>query len=176
MKQIALIINANSIQKIQDNGHTDRYVYDATGQRIIKRGPEGITVYVNPWYTVRNGTIVTRCVYAGTVRLATVLIPADKGAGTTGTFPGQGLAHRSAQNTLQGQNTTHNPHLTGTQAHTPAPGTFVYYYHPDHLGSTADVTDQNAKLYETLAYFPFGETWIDRGPKTQSIQPGSLYF
>jgi len=25
------------------------------------------------------------------------------------------------------------------------------------------------KLYESLAYFPFGETWIDRGPQTQRI-------
>jgi len=25
------------------------------------------------------------------------------------------------------------------------------------------------KLYESLAYFPFGETWIDRGPQTQRL-------
>jgi len=28
---------------------------------------------------------------------------------------------------------------------------------------------RNAQLYEALAYFPFGETWIDRGPQTQRI-------
>ncbi|MHB8254361.1 MAG: RHS repeat-associated core domain-containing protein [Acidiferrobacter sp.] len=159
----------NRIEEIQDNGHTDRYVYNATGRRIIKRGPQGITVYVNPWYTVRNGTIVTRCVYAGTVRLATILIPQDKRASTQGSFPGQGLSHRSEEGTLHGQNTAHNPHLSGASTNKSAPGTFIYYYHPDHLGSTADVTDQHAKLYEALAYFPFGETWIDRGPNTHRI-------
>ena len=35
-----------------------------------------------------------------------------------------------------------------------------YYYHPDHLGSSAYVTDHEGKLKEHLEYFPFGETWI----------------
>ena len=35
-----------------------------------------------------------------------------------------------------------------------------YYYHPDHLGSSAFVTDHEGKLKEHLEYFPFGETWI----------------
>ncbi|MDH5302257.1 MAG: RHS repeat-associated core domain-containing protein, partial [Gammaproteobacteria bacterium] len=38
-----------------------------------------------------------------------------------------------------------------------------FYYHPDHLGSTAYITDQNGDLKEHLEYFPFGETWVQEG-------------
>jgi RHS repeat-associated protein len=39
----------------------------------------------------------------------------------------------------------------------------TYYYHPDHLGSTSWVTDQNGKVHEHVEYFPYGEVW--REPK-----------
>ncbi|MDH4275927.1 MAG: hypothetical protein OEW08_12900, partial [Gammaproteobacteria bacterium] len=39
----------------------------------------------------------------------------------------------------------------------------VYYYHPDHLGSTGAVTDEDGKLHEQVEYFPFGETWVQNG-------------
>jgi RHS repeat-associated protein len=35
----------------------------------------------------------------------------------------------------------------------------TYYYHPDHLGSTSWVTDQNARVHERVEYFPYGEVW-----------------
>ncbi|WP_277958176.1 RHS repeat-associated core domain-containing protein, partial [Anaeromyxobacter oryzisoli] len=37
----------------------------------------------------------------------------------------------------------------------------TYYYHPDHLGSTSWVTDQNARVHEPVEYFPYGEVWRD---------------
>jgi RHS repeat-associated protein len=46
----------------------------------------------------------------------------------------------------------------------PAPTTVrpeTYYYHPDHLGSTSWVTDQNGKVHEHAEYYPFGEVWFD---------------
>jgi RHS repeat-associated protein len=43
---------------------------------------------------------------------------------------------------------------------------FLYYYHPDHLGSTGFVTDANGKLYEHMEYFPFGESWVDEHSNT----------
>jgi RHS repeat-associated protein len=43
---------------------------------------------------------------------------------------------------------------------------FLYYYHPDHLGSTGYVTDANGKLYEHIEYFPFGETWVQEHSNT----------
>ncbi|HSM91827.1 MAG TPA: RHS repeat-associated core domain-containing protein [Anaeromyxobacteraceae bacterium] len=40
----------------------------------------------------------------------------------------------------------------------------TYYYHPDHLGSTSWVTDQNGRVHEHVEYFPYGEVW--REPKS----------
>ena len=84
---------------------------------------------------------------------------------------------------------------SGTGSSTPAGFTtgangqssFLYYYHPDHLGSTGFVTDANGKLYEHMEYFPFGETWVDehsntlRTPylftgKEYDIETGLYYF
>jgi RHS repeat-associated protein len=48
-------------------------------------------------------------------------------------------------------------------------GDFLYFYHPDHLGSTAYVTDESGALYQHLQYFPFGETWIDQRSETQRL-------
>ncbi|HSN11179.1 MAG TPA: hypothetical protein VLS51_03585 [Propionibacteriaceae bacterium] len=41
----------------------------------------------------------------------------------------------------------------------------TYYYHPDHLGSTSWVTDQNGRVHEHVEYFPYGEAeslWRNR--------------
>lgn len=37
----------------------------------------------------------------------------------------------------------------------------VYYYHNDHLGGTAYLTDQTGQVAQTLAYLPYGEDWVD---------------
>ncbi len=65
----------NRIQSISDNGHTKRYKYDDTGRRVIKRGPQGETAYVNPYFTVRNRSIGTKHVYAGATLVASKLSP-----------------------------------------------------------------------------------------------------
>jgi len=43
----------------------------------------------------------------------------------------------------------------------------LFFYHPDHLGSSNYITDTNGKLYEHLEYFPFGETWVEENSNTQ---------
>jgi RHS repeat-associated protein len=43
----------------------------------------------------------------------------------------------------------------------------LFFYHPDHIGSTNFVTDLNGKLYEHLEYFPFGEGWIEENTNQQ---------
>ncbi|HJQ99652.1 MAG TPA: RHS repeat-associated core domain-containing protein [Candidatus Polarisedimenticolaceae bacterium] len=64
----------NRMRSLFDNGHEIRYVYDDKGERVIKRGPQGETVYVNPWLTVRNGTIGTKHVWAGPMRVTSKLM------------------------------------------------------------------------------------------------------
>ena len=50
-------------------------------------------------------------------------------------------------------------------------GSFLYYYHPDHLGSTSHVTDDAGELYEHMTYFPFGETWVQEAANTNQRVP-----
>ncbi len=38
---------------------------------------------------------------------------------------------------------------------------FIFYYHPDHLGSSAYLTDTNGEVYQHLEYFAFGETFLE---------------
>ena len=62
---------------------------------------------------------------------------------------------------------------------------FLYYYHPDHLGSTQYVTEANGNVYEHVEYFPFGETWVNEGggninyfftSKELDVETGLYYF
>ena len=38
---------------------------------------------------------------------------------------------------------------------------FPYFYHPDHLGSTSFITDNDGEVYLHLLGFPFGETLVN---------------
>lgn len=42
-------------------------------------------------------------------------------------------------------------------------GTEIFYYHKDHLGSTAMITDGTGNKVESLSFYPFGETRSDEG-------------
>jgi hypothetical protein len=90
--------------------HEKTYKYDDTGDRIIKRGPQGETVYVNQFYTDRPGATGTKHVYAGTTRVASKLLRQDvQGANPNGKTPFE---------------------------------KDIYFYHPDHLGSSSYITDR----------------------------------
>jgi RHS repeat-associated protein len=125
----------NRIQAVFDNGQEKDYKYDDQGQRVIKRGPQAETVYVNQFYTDRPGANATKHIYAGTTRIASK------------------LTHKDGPNVPLTQKTPFEKDL--------------FFYHPDHIGSTNYVTDVNGKLYEHLEYFPFGETWVEENSNQQ---------
>jgi RHS repeat-associated protein len=125
----------NRIQSIADNGSTKDYKYDDQGQRLIKPGPQGETVYVNQFYTDRPRSNATKHVYAGTSRVASK------------------LARQDGPNSNPNGNTPFEKD--------------IYFYHPDHLGSSSYITDLNGKVYEALIYFPFGEGWIEENTNVQ---------
>lgn len=81
----------NRIQEVADNGHAKTYKYDDAGERVIKRGPQGETAYVNQFYTIRNREVGTKHVFAGGTRLVSKLLfqPKDSdGDGVADPFPG----------------------------------------------------------------------------------------
>jgi RHS repeat-associated protein len=261
----------NRISQITDNGQQNRYVYDAKGERTVKLTKQGETVYVNQYYVVRNRSVVSKHLYAGTGRVVSHLVmgtaPGNEGRGAPGNGhgsdktpttpetgngnsgnvvkgnngqdkekgnnglhlgqlkngkenPGQGRDRRSDTANAHAQDVNKNPTLPGTHpgqgndkrsdkaislAQSPTPqlvvtegeasvelggdtsggegiegvtetfptptvngqSEFIWYYHPDHLGSTGFVTDQNGELYEHVEYFPFGETWVQEKSNTQ---------
>ena len=55
--------------------------------------------------------------------------------------------------------------VTGLQ---PIGGGSVYYYHGNHLGSTAFVTDQNQTVVQGFLYAPFGEITNEHSPMWQN--------
>jgi RHS repeat-associated protein len=52
----------------------------------------------------------------------------------------------------------------------------VYYYHPDHLGSTQLVTDWDGRIYEHLEYAPYGELWVDHAVAAVGMNPTVYRF
>jgi RHS repeat-associated protein len=65
----------NRLASVADNGQTTRFLYDAEGTRTNKAGPNGETTYVNRWFSLRNGAIASKHVFADQLRLATKVSP-----------------------------------------------------------------------------------------------------
>ena len=159
----------------------------------MKYGRGGASITVGQFFSVKGRTAATKHIFAGTARLASKLLPPGDwaspqlgsplpttGAGTTTTTTagtttsattqvGDGLPNTNGciPSDYQPQKC---PILVNGEPVVPYPlqDTRVrpetYYYHPDHLGSTSWVTDQNGKVHEHVEYFPYGEIW--REPKS----------
>jgi len=120
----------NRLTKTIDSSGTTEYKYDDAGKRIVKKGKYGEAVYIDSNYTVRNGNVEGKHVFAGQTRIASKLCDKDS----------QGLDE-----------------------------TGVYYFHGDHLGSSSVITDEAGRFFETLEYFPYGETWVKEGSESKSL-------
>jgi hypothetical protein len=47
----------------------------------------------------------------------------------------------------------------------------IYFYHPDHLGSSTFLTDANGIAYQFFINLPFGETMAEQLPATYYRTP-----
>jgi RHS repeat-associated protein len=65
----------NRLASVADNGQTTRFFYDSEGIRTNKAGPNGETIYVNRWFSVRNGAIASKHVFADDARVSTKVSP-----------------------------------------------------------------------------------------------------
>ena len=168
----------NRIQEVADNGHAKTYKYDDAGERVIKRGPQGETAYVNQFFTIRNREVGTKHVFAGGTRLVSKLMfqPKDSdGDGTPDPFPGcdnapWGWLNNNGNGNGQGPCSNNGNGSGGNSGGGNGPEVFEkdqYYYHPDHLGSSSYVTDLDGDVFQHLEYFPFGETWVEEHSNTQ---------
>lgn len=226
----------NRLRSASVNGQMNSYVYDASGERVLKGRGNGqsvflngdlqsasggvgnFTVYVNPYIVVRSGDY-SKHYYIGGQRITTRLEPGwdqqvaaapagdtisygkkeqqlikalardsamvqggDQAATVVGS-DARGVSNSSAQAVANSNgngatggsadptnNGNHYGQLkkSGASAGTPASG-FLYFYHPDHLGSTSYVTDESGEVYEHVEYFAFGETFIQEHSNTDRI-------
>jgi len=130
----------NRISTITDNGHTSYYVYDASGERTLKRTSQGETFYVNPYFVIREGQVASKHFYIGSQRITTKLV-------------------KQESQTVWGNGDINESDIIYEHQQ--------YFYHPDHLGSSSFVTDAEGQVYEHMEYFPFGETFAHEHSNTQ---------
>jgi RHS repeat-associated protein len=169
----------NRLDQVIDGGgrNITRFVYDAAGDRVAKLGRGGESITIGQFWSLKGRRAATKHVFAGATRLASKLLPppgwddVPRGNGDGGTTVGDGDPNTNGCEpsdyqpqkcpVLPGGEPVLNHHFDDTRVR---PET--YYYHPDHLGSTSWVTDQNARVHEHVEYFPYGEVWRD--PRSDS--------
>ena len=172
----------NRIQSVADNGRTQTYKYDDAGERVIKRGAQGETAYVNQFFTVRNREVSTMHVFAGGTWMVSKLVRQPRDVDGDGVIDpidgcenapwgwtngnGGGNGNGNAGGNGNGQGPCGNNGNGGGSG----PEVFEadqYFFHPDHLGSSSYVTDVDGEIFQHLEYFPFGETWVEESSNTQ---------
>ena len=168
----------NRVQEISDNGSTTEFKYDDSGERVIKRSAQGETAYVNQFFTVRNRTSGTKHVFIGESRMASTVVSGVEPAATTSTSTastssssngkGNGTSNGKANGAGNGNG---NTVTAAASAKEPKDNeeNFLFFYHPDHVGSTSYVTDKDGEIYQHVQYFPFGETWVEETSSTEKL-------
>ena len=91
--------DADRIEAIDDHGQVSTYGYDNNGQREINQTKQNLVVYVNQFFTERNGSIGSKNIFVGNTRIVTkvtggtLFIRSFDGSGGGGQgSPGQGSA------------------------------------------------------------------------------------
>jgi RHS repeat-associated protein len=162
----------NRLDAVIDGGgrNVTKFYYDASGERIAKLGRGGESITVGQFWSVKGRRAAMKHVFVGAARVASKLLPPpgwdDVPRGLVdGTEPstttdetGCDPSNYSPQKCqyLPGGDPVLNDYYADAKVR---PET--YYYHPDHLGSTSWVTDQNARVHERVEYFPYGAAWRD---------------
>jgi len=87
---------------------------------------------------------------------------------------GQQHQHDQGQQREQPQHGHQNkPAVILTKKPRIAPDREHWYYHEDHLHSTAMVTNEKSQLVDAIHYFPYGEVWLEERP---SSLPADYFF
>ena len=152
---------------------------DAEGNTTILTGEPGddyiaignYTTYVSPYIVVGANNMVTTHYYSGTERIASRLgghvceysnlseeeLSTDLDQKQVSDLKSVMTDFGIAQFTISAE--TPDPedcHLSGDCP------TNLYFYHPDHFGSSNFLTDESGNPYQFFMYLPFGETMIEQ--------------
>src|SRR5215467_13617166 len=146
--------NGNVAQKTVD-GTTTTYVWDYAN-RLTALGVLGATTtYAYDWAGNRVSQTGTSTTFIYPFKWYSVASSTGSGAKYATTtdyvFNGDSLVATADQQTASGN-------ATGTAK--------TRYVHPDHLGSTNVVTDENGNVVQTLDFYPYGSTRISVATST----------
>jgi RHS repeat-associated protein len=64
------------IDSLADNGSTTLYHYNDAGDRVWEHGPQGETIYISDYYTVKPGSNAMKHFFAGPTRIASKIVNA----------------------------------------------------------------------------------------------------
>lgn len=211
---------SNRLRVVSDNHSMQHYIYDASGERVLKANSDMETVYENGTLVNAPGTVsingytsypsafmvitadgvYSKHYYAGSQRIVSRLGDNDASMFETGCV---GCKQQSTNNEFdakklqQVQKTDLQSYADklkrGTIAYkvykpislaeqekaladenedkveARAPSVYpMYFYHPDHLGTSTALTDFNGNAYQFFLNLPFGETMAQ--------QLGSNYY
>ena len=175
----------NRLQTVADNNWFSYYQYDAGGERTYKLTwagstsnrsgdrsiyytPDEATLYASPYFVVTPQGY-TKHYYAESERITSQL-----GKGQFADVGTPVVSDSLVQVKLQ--EVTDNVEYPSTLT-VPSSGTFayldtltnqqnatstLYFYHPDHLGSSSWITTTNGTVKQHLHYLPWGETYVDQ--------------
>src|SRR5690606_26005253 len=176
---------ANRLRSAVFNGvKMMHYIYDASGERTLKAQTEyqGVfengtptdegstltvyTTYPSPYLTISPDKKFTNHYYAGSQRIA------SKPAGNADRFNVMqvgdtlNLEELRAKQLADAQLVADSMELGQLNLAQPGSGVIfipvVFYFHPDHLGSSTLITDNFGDPYQFFLNLPFGETMAEQ--------------
>ncbi|MEO6000540.1 MAG: SpvB/TcaC N-terminal domain-containing protein [Chitinophagaceae bacterium] len=137
----------NRVQSLSDNGELFNYTYDASGARVLKSTGNAQTVSLNGKQAATTGGTGNYTIYVNPFEVV-----------RSGVYTKH--FYIDGQRIVSKLGVSGNGGSTGTSGGNKQEGVQVYY-HTDHLGNSAFITDAAGEVYQHLEYFPFGETFID---------------
>jgi RHS repeat-associated protein len=136
--------------------NTTRFLYDASGERVVKLGQAGPAITIGQFYAVKGKRAASKHVFAGSTRLASKITWTPE---LDPTEPASSTA--TVANCTGATCTASGPVAASVATQADAFRTATYYYHADHLGSTGWMTDETGRVEERVEYYPYGEVWRD---------------
>ena len=135
------------------------------------------TAYISPYLVVNNGGYYSKHIYMGSQRITSKLGSSDifhDLINPVAPANPQNMAMSAKQTTLTGKIQERFDSLGVTYEGTSNGSTGLitseagkikvpelYFYHPDHLGSSSLITDNNGALVQHIQYVPFGEVFVE---------------
>ncbi len=130
------------------------------------------TAYVSPYFVVSNGGAYTKHIYAASQRIASKLGNEDGfGADPRRVEQAGGLKISDSQKDNIGARykelgfTYSAPEKEKVEKDSTMDSEseekLIFFYHPDHLGSTSYVTDADGNIAQHVEYIPYGEVFVE---------------